>query len=76
MFFFHLHFKSKDKTSSIVCNIVICSWFFWKMPFLLKGEFAVVRTDKICGRSISSNIPVDMKMPFSNVEQTKVSDEK
>ena len=27
----------------------------------LKAEFAVVPTDKICGRSSSSKIPVDMK---------------
>jgi hypothetical protein len=25
-----------------------------------KGEFAVVPTDKMCGRSLSSKIPVDM----------------
>jgi len=31
---------------------------------MLKGEFAVVPTDKICGRSLSSKIPVDMKSIF------------
>ena len=30
----------------------------------LKAEFAVVPTDKICGRSSSSKIPVDMNDIF------------
>ena len=31
---------------------------------MVKGEFAVVSTDKICGRSLSSKIPVDMNSIF------------
>ena len=31
---------------------------------LLKGEFAVVPTGKICGRSLSVKIPVDMHSIF------------
>ena len=30
----------------------------------LKGEFAVVPTNKICGRSLSSKIPIDMNSIF------------
>ena len=30
----------------------------------LKGEFAVVPTAKICGRSLSSKIPIDMNSIF------------
>jgi len=30
------------------------------VQILVKGEFAVVPTDQICGHSLSSKIPVDM----------------
>jgi len=38
--------------------------------FPFKGEFAVVPTDKICGRSLSSKIPVDMNIIFMKLYVT------
>ena len=37
---------------------------------LLKAKFAVVPTDKICGQSLSSKIPVDMNSIFMNLYVT------
>ena len=37
---------------------------------LLKGEFAVGPTDKICGWSLSSKISVDMNSIFMNLYVT------
>ena len=34
------------------------------MTFLIKGKFAVVPNDKICGRNLLSKIPVDMNSKF------------
>ena len=31
----------------------------------VKGEFAVVSTDRICGQSLSSKIPVDMNLKLN-----------
>jgi hypothetical protein len=36
----------------------------WHIDLVVKGEFAVVPTDNICGRSLSSKIPVDMNNIF------------
>jgi hypothetical protein len=36
----------------------------------LTGEFAVVPTDKMCGRSLSSKIPVDMNSIFMKLYVT------
>jgi hypothetical protein len=36
----------------------------WLVDWLIKGVFAVVPTDKICGRSLSSKIPIDMNIMF------------
>jgi len=37
---------------------------------ILKGEFAVVPTDKIYGRNLSSKIPVDMNSIFMKLYVT------
>jgi hypothetical protein len=44
----------------------------WKelKSVLVKGEFAVVPTDKICGWSFSSKIPVDMNRIFMKLHVT------
>jgi hypothetical protein len=41
-----------------------------KKSKLVKGEFAVVPTDTICGRSLSSKIPVDMNSIFMKLYVT------
>jgi hypothetical protein len=51
---FKLQGRTKPKTTNLV--FAVC--------MLFKGEFAVVPTDKICGRSLSSKIPVDMNSIF------------
>jgi hypothetical protein len=42
----------------------------YKLQFLLKGEFAVVPTVKICGRNLSSKIPVDINSIFMKLYVT------
>ena len=42
----------------------------FKYKGLLKGEFAVVPTDKLRGRSLSSKIPVDMYSIFMKLYVT------
>jgi hypothetical protein len=37
---------------------------------VFKGAFTVVATDKICGRSLSSKIPVDMNSIFMKLYVT------
>ena len=55
--------KRKRTSNDLLTTIQNTEWLF-------KGAFAVVSTDKICGRSLSSKIPVDMNIIFMKLYVT------
>jgi hypothetical protein len=73
----HINFHIKVETSFMIytfSNILLFHVFgiqnSYKLQFLLKGEFAVVPTVKICGRNLSSKIPVDINSIFMKLYVT------
>ena len=68
-----LHFTHKemhDSSKNWNYKISLAILQLVRTYMLLKGEFAVVLTDKICERSLSSKIPVDMNSIFMKLYVT------